>query len=62
MELNIILHIDLMEDGEISVKEDGTVTYYNTFNLTNYDATDTLKVHLFKTTGEEVVIELEKEE
>lgn len=49
-------------DGEISVKEDGTVTYYNTFNLTNYDATDTLKVHLFKTTGEEVVIELEKEE
>ena len=49
-------------DGEISVKEDGTITYYNTFNLTNYDATDTLKVHVFKTTGEEVIIELEKEE
>ena len=48
-------------DGEISVKDDGTVTYYNTFNLTNYDATDTLKVHVFKINGEEVTIELEKE-
>ena len=49
------------DDGEISVKDDGTVTYYNTFNLTNYDATDTLKVHVFKINGEEVTIELEKE-
>ena len=48
-------------DGEISVKDDGTVTYYNTFNLTNYDATDTLKVHVFKTNGDEVIIELVKE-
>lgn len=48
-------------DGEISVKDDGTVTYYNTFNLTNYDATDTLKVHLFKVNGNEVIIELVKE-
>lgn len=48
-------------DGEISIKEDGTVTYYNTFNLTNYDATDTLKVHLFKVNGDEVIIELVKE-
>ena len=48
-------------DGEISVKEDGIVRYYNTFNLTNYDATDTLKVHLFKSNGEEVIINLEKE-
>lgn len=47
-------------DGEISTKKDGTVTYYNTFNLTNYDATDYLKVHLFKTNGEEIIIELEK--
>ncbi len=47
-------------DGEICVKDDGTVTYYNTFNLTNYDATDTLKVHLFKSNGDEVIIELEK--
>ena len=48
-------------DGEISIKDDGTVTYYNTFNLTNYDATDTLKVHLFKVNGDEVTIELAKE-
>lgn len=47
-------------DGEISVKEDGIVRYYNTFNLTNYDATDNLKVHLFKTNGDEIIIELEK--
>lgn len=47
-------------DGEISVKDNGIVTYYNTFNLTNYDATDTLKVHLFKTNGDEVVVKLEK--
>lgn len=48
-------------DGEISVDKDGKVRYYNTFNLTNFDATDTLKVHLFKTNGAEVIIELEKE-
>ena len=30
-------------------------------NLTNYDATDTLKVHLFKVNGDEVIIELAKE-
>lgn len=48
-------------DGEISVKEDGIVRYYNTFNLTNYDATDNLKVHLFKENGDEVIVELVKE-
>lgn len=47
-------------DGEISVNEDGNVRYYNTFILTNYDATDTLKVHLFKTNGAGVIIELER--
>ena len=47
-------------DGEISVNSDGTVRYYNTFNLTSFNATDKLKVHLFKTNGEEVIIELEK--
>ena len=48
-------------DGELSVTSDGKVTYYNTFNLTKFDATDTIKVHLFKTNGKEVIIELEKE-
>lgn len=48
-------------DGSISVGSDGIVKYYNTFNLTNFEATDNLKVHLFKTNGEEVIIELEKQ-
>lgn len=47
-------------DGSISVESDGIVKYYNTFNLTKFDATDNLKVHLFKENGEEVIIELEK--
>ena len=47
-------------DGSISVNESGIVSYYQTFNLTNFDATDTLKVHLFKANGEEIIVELEK--
>ena len=47
-------------DGGISIEADGIVRYFNTFNLTKLDATDTVKVHLFKTNGEEVIIELEK--
>lgn len=47
-------------DGSISVDSDGNVKYYNTFNLTKFDATNNIKVHLFKTNGEEVIIELEK--
>ena len=39
----------------------GIVKYYNTFNLTNYDATDNLKVHLFKENGDEIIVELTKE-
>lgn len=48
-------------DGEISVLGDGIVRYYNTFNLTTYDATEKLKVHVFKRNGDEVIIELVKE-
>ena len=48
-------------DGGISINKDGKVKYYNTFNLTSFDATDVLKVHLFKTNGDEVLIELERE-
>ena len=33
---------------------------FGTFNLTSFNATDNLKVHLFKTNGEEVIVELEK--
>lgn len=48
-------------DGEISTNADGTVKFYNTYNLTNYDATDTLKVHIYKKNGEEVIVELERD-
>ena len=47
-------------DGDFSVDSNGTVKVYTTFNLTKFDATDNLKVHLFKENGEEVIIELEK--
>ena len=47
-------------DGSISVDSDGVVKYYNTFTLTKFNATDDIKVHLFKTNGEEVIIELER--
>lgn len=47
-------------DGDFSVDNKGNIKVYITFNLTKFDATDTLKVHLFKTNGEEVIIELER--
>ena len=47
-------------DGSFSVDDNGNVKVYTTFNLTKFDATDNLKVHLFKANGEEVIIELEK--
>ena len=59
-ERNFILLDRSDGDGLISFNEAGEVTYYNTFNLTNYDATDKLKVHLFKENGEEVIVELEQ--
>ena len=37
----------------------GLVTYWQTFNLTKYDATENLKVHL-KYKGADILIELEK--
>jgi len=36
------------------------VNYYQTFNLTKYDATDEITVHIFTNKGEEIIIELEK--
>ena len=47
-------------DGSISFDSDGVIKYYNTFNLTSFDATDNLKVYLYKSNGDEVIIELEK--
>ena len=48
-------------DGSISIGSDGIVKYYNTFTLTKFDATDVIKVYLYKSNGDEVIIELEKE-
>lgn len=47
-------------DGSISIGSDGIVKYYNTFTLTKFDATDVIKVYLYKSNGDEVIIELEK--
>ena len=47
-------------DGNYSVDSDGSVKVSVSFNLTKFDATNELKVHLFKLDGEEVIIELEK--
>ena len=47
-------------DGSFSIDNNGNIKVYTTFNLTKFDATDSLKVHLFKANGEEVIIELEK--
>lgn len=49
-----------MGDGEFSVDSNGKIKVYTTFNLTKFDSTDILKVHLYKENGEEVIIELEK--
>lgn len=40
--------------------ENKIVDYHQTFNLTKYDATDTITVHMFTNKGEEIIIELER--
>jgi len=40
--------------------EDKIINYYQTFNLTQYDATDEITVHIFTNKGEEITIKLEK--
>lgn len=40
--------------------ENKITNYHQTFNLTKYDATDILTVHIFTNIGEEIVIEYEK--
>lgn len=49
-------------DGGYSLPqgENKIVNYTQTFNLTKYDATDTLKVHIFTNRGEEITIEFER--
>ena len=45
----------------IPSNENIIVNYHQTFNLTNFDATDEITVHIFTNKGEEIIIELERE-
>lgn len=47
-------------DGGYSIPENENkiVEYHQTFNLTKYDATNTIKVHMFTNTGEEIIVTL----
>lgn len=47
-------------DGGVSLSSENVIDYYQTFNLTTYDATDEIRVHMFTNKGEEIVIELER--
>lgn len=50
-------------DGDGGYAFDGEKTisnYYQTFNLTKFDATDKLTVHIFTNKGEEIIIEYER--
>lgn len=40
--------------------ENKIIDYHQTFDLTKYDATDNLTVHIFTNSGEEIIIEYEK--
>lgn len=44
----------------IPFNEDKIIGYKQTFNLTSYDATDVLKVHMITNKNQEIIIELEK--
>ena len=49
-------------DGGYSLPEEPNkiINYSQTFNLTKFDATDELKVHIFTNKGEEIIIEYER--
>ena len=53
-----------MSDGDggysVPAGENKIINYHQTFNLTKFDETDILKVHMFTNKGTEIIIELEK--
>lgn len=53
---------DVSKDGNNGYggEKEKIIDYHQTFDLTKYDATDTLTVHIFTNTGEEILIEYEK--
>lgn len=44
----------------VPAEENKIINYYQTFNLTSYDATDVLKIHMTTNKGTEIIIELER--
>jgi hypothetical protein len=49
--------------GYSSASNESKITnYHQTFNLTKYDATDELIVHIFTNKDEEIIIEFKKSE
>ena len=50
-------------DGGYSLPtdEEKIINYSQTFNLTKYDSSDKVNIHIFTNKGEEIVIELEKQ-
>ena len=53
MEIKVILYL---------IGENKIINYSQIFNLTKYDATDNLTVHIFTNKGKEIIIEYEKSE
>ncbi len=65
-------YVETSDGKRFDISKDGTngyggangenkiIDYHQTFNLTKYDATDSLTVHIFTNTGEEIIIEYEK--
>lgn len=47
-------------DGNLSLSSNNTIDFYQTFNLTKYDATDEITVVLVTNKGEKISIELER--
>ena len=47
-------------DGLTSLSSDNVIDYYQTFNLTIYDATNKITVHIYTNKGEEILINLER--
>lgn len=65
-------YVETSDGKRFEISKDGTngyggangenkiIDYHQTFDLTKYDATDTLTVHIFTNSGEEIIIEYEK--
>ena len=47
-------------DGNLSLSSNNTIDFYQTFNLTKYDATDEITVVLVTNKGEKISVELER--